>query len=175
MRCSYFVLLLALGTALSLTAMDTAQTEIVGCLSRLPAGTLQLGAAPSGQSYALHGNERLLEQHIGQLVRITGRAEENSSAPGVTVDSVHALGGSCSAVLPPTRLEPVAGKVGADVTATSLATTATMDQTTPGFQTEASVQGAAANHLARPNYAPIDPDYGSESAAAADINAQAAT
>lgn len=177
MRRPCFVLLVALATALSLTAMGTAQTEVVGCLSRIPDGTLQVGAIPSGESYVLHGQAQVLERHISQVVRITGRAESSSTVQGprvLTVDTAHAVAGSCSAVLPPTRLEAPAGKVGADVTATAVTATASMDETTPGFQTEAMPPAAAAQYLQRPNYAPAQPDQASESAIAADTNAQAA-
>lgn len=177
MRQACLVSLLIFGMTVSLPAMDEVRIEVVGCISRLPDGTLQLSAS-SGQSYVLKTGTSSLEQHTGQLVRITGRAESIGTAQAATVlmvDTARPVAESCTTVLPPMKREGVAGKVGAQVTATPITTTGSADETTPGFQTEAVLPAAASQYWERPNYAPAQPDQAAESATAAERLAQAAT
>ena len=84
MRPDYLASLLVLGMTVFPAQVKAAETQVVGCINRLPNGTLQLGAIPSGESYVLNGLTNLLERHVGQLVRITGRTE-GSGAQGAVV------------------------------------------------------------------------------------------
>jgi plastocyanin len=163
------------------------QTTFIGCASRLPDGTLQLGTVPAGRSYRLQGRTRLLEEHMNQLVRVSGQVETgrptNAAPPILTVNTVQPIAETCTSVLPAKNPEPVEGKVGEDSIAIPVSTTAVADETTPGFQTESGMaqspgaQNVPANlfrRAARSPYAPLHPEQEAQSELAANVNAQAA-
>lgn len=178
-------LLLSMISSESVQSSDSGQTAFVGCLSRLPEGTLQLGTLPSGKVYSIQGNTESLIRHVNQLVRVLGRSESNGDRDRVsklTVSSVQVVGDTCTAGLPPTKAQTVVGKVGEDQVAIPVTTTAS-DQITPGFQTEAAMiqlsgpeghRAARGEHPATPPYAPLEPEQAAQSESAANINAEAA-
>lgn len=165
---------------------NSAQRAFVGCLNRLPSGTLQLEALPSGTLYSIEGDTEPLLDHVDQVIRILGRSRANSnqgnSVLTLTANSVQVIAESCAAGLPGSRTETVGGKVGEDQIAVPMTTTASSAETTPGFQTEAGTeQLTGKSHQAvqsgvRPPepYAPFEPEQVAQSEAAADVNADAA-
>lgn len=163
------LLFLALLGFTSLPAANTPQT-FEGCVNRLPDGTLQLGAEPSGELFFLRGEENVIEEHVGQIVRATGEVTlgANNVRPTLAVAKLQALAKSCASGLPTARLEGVPGKVGEDLVAVPVTSTLTGEQTTPGFQTQTS--GVKASREQQPA-APAHPDQVAQSEAAANVNA----
>jgi plastocyanin len=176
-----FLLLLLLMGSISLQAAPAEQNAFVGCLNRLPNGTLQFGEVPSGKLFLLGGQTDLAEAHVNQLVRVFGkldhRTSDNNAVPTLMLVRVQTLAESCTSVLPAREPERVPGKVGEDGVAVPITTTLTEDQTTPGFQTEtvnsrsANIQNAGQT-VESPG-APFHPEQVAQSEAAADVNASA--
>jgi len=101
----------------------------------------------------------------------------------IAVDNVQGIAASCTPEWPSRNPRSVAGDVGSDFVAPPVTTTASTDETTPGFQTEAGMAQSPgqyyghpveAKHLARSPYAPAEPGQAGESANAANTNAIAA-
>ena len=163
----------------ALFATQTPKTAVVGCVNRLPDGTLQFGAVPSGDLFLLRGQTNLLEEHVNQLVRVFAetapRSNDNNPLPTLIAGRVQILAKSCTSVLPSKQLDGVPGKVGEDSVAVPLTTTFTEDLATPGFQTEA----ARARGLQSPSFgldspaAPVHAEQVAQSEAAANLNAGA--
>ena len=177
-----FLLLSIISSGL-VQSSDSGQTMFVGCLSRLPAGTLQLGVPSSAEVYSIEGNTELLITHVNQLVRVSGRAEAGDGSSKLVVSSVQVVGDTCTAGLPATKTQTVVGKVGADQVAIPVTTTASSDETTPGFQTEAGISelsrhegsySAQSEHPATRPYAPLEAEQIAQSESAANVNAEAA-
>lgn len=157
------------------------RTEIVGCLTRTPANTLQLEARPSGKIYQLHGNISLLQRHVNQLVTI--HQSDSAAGDDLNADALSVISGSCTSALPSKTVAAVAGKVGRNVPAPNVTTTLSAGETTPGFQTESDVEQAAGTGAGSPNVrygdasspiAPAHAEQAGESEAAANSNAAAA-
>ena len=167
----------------SLHATPAQQKALVGCVNRLPNGTLQFGAVPSGELFQLRGQTNVLEEHVNQLVRIFGETasgdNDNKSPSTLIVDRVEALSQSCTSALPAKELRGVPGKVGEDAVAVPQTTTATENQTTPGFQTENAAapstgsQNRSSIRAIEPSTGPPRPDQIAQSQASADMNASA--
>lgn len=183
MTVTYLLLLLSL-VAPGQSA-NSGQKAFVGCLNRLPEGTLQLGTLPSGKVYSIEGNTKPLMAHVDQVIRIFGRSEANSKGRSVltlTANSVQVIAESCAAGLPGSKTEAVGGKVGEDQIAVPTTTTASTAETTPGFQTEAATSQLigkgpqAVQSGVRPSlpYAPFEPEQVAQSESAANVNADAA-
>ncbi|HEV2401044.1 MAG TPA: hypothetical protein VGS27_29190 [Candidatus Sulfotelmatobacter sp.] len=165
---------------------DSAQKEFLGCLSRLPDGTLQLGALPSGKSYSIQGNTKPLMGHVNQVIRIHARSgvpkNQSQNSLTLTANSVQVIAETCTAGLPGSRTEPVGGRVGEDQIAVPMTTTASSAETTPGFQTEAgtaqltgkSPQAVLSGLRPPVPYAPFKPEQVAQSESAANVNANAA-
>lgn len=178
-----FLLLSIISSGL-VQSSDSGQTTFVGCLSRLPAGTLQLGVPSSGEVYSIEGNTELLIDHVNQLVQVSGRAEAaGDGASKLAVSSVQVVADTCTAGLPGAKTQTVVGKVGADQVAIPVTTTASSDETTPGFQTEAGMAelsrhkapySAQSEHPATRPYAPLEAEQIAQSESAANVNAEAA-
>lgn len=157
------------------------QTRFVGCLNRLPNGTLQLGAVPSGQLFIIRGSTNALEEHVNQLVRVFGasspRGSNDNVLPTLIVNRVQAVAESCTSILPGQQFESVPGKVGEDLVAVPVTSTPTEAETTPGFQTEAATgsrsQSVPLSWTAEPPAAPAHPDQVAQSEAAANVNSSA--
>lgn len=164
---------------------DSSQTAFVGCLSRLPDGTLQLGTLPSGNSYLLRGNTQPLLGHVNQMVRVIGSVEPTRNGnhlSNLTVSSVRVVAETCTAGLPAAKPQTVVGKAGEDQVAIPVTTTAA-DETTPGFQTEGAMdqlsgvegrRSAQPAHPATPPYSPRGAEQTAQSESAANVNAEAA-
>lgn len=179
----FLFLLISIMSLGPVQASDASQATFVGCLSRLPEGTLQLGVPSSGEVYSIEGNTQLLIAHVNQLVRVSGRAEAGDGASKLVVSSVQVVGDTCTAGLPGAKTQTVVGKVGADQVAIPVTTTASSDETTPGFQTEAGMAelsrhegpySAQAEHPAPRPYAPLEAEQIAQSESAANVNAEAA-
>jgi plastocyanin len=178
-----FLVFFMLVGSTALAAPQSQQKAFVGCLNRLPDGTLQFGAVPSGELFLVQGPTKVLEEHINQLVRVYGepaRSGNEANVPStLTVDQIRVLAESCTSALPAKKLEGVPGKVGEDLVAVPLTTTATEDQATPGFQAEAASsqsfgsQSAASIQSVEPPVAPFHPEQVAQSEAAANVNARA--
>jgi plastocyanin len=178
-----FLLFLMLFGLASLQAMPAAQKPFVGCLNRLPDGTLQLGAVPSGELYLLRGQTNVLMEHVNQLVRVFGqtgpRGSNHSALATLVVGRVQPLSNSCTSALPAKELDGVPGKVGQDGVAVPLTTTFTEGQSTPGYQTEAATAESTSSKTPTPTpaaelpAAPVHPEQVGESEAAANANAGA--
>jgi hypothetical protein len=140
----FFLAFLMLLGSTSLHAASASQGVLVGCLTQLPDGALQLGAVPSGKLYAVSGQTEILKEHTDELVRLfaqpTTPAARNNASSTLMVARVQPLSKSCTSALSPSTVEAVPGKVGEDVVAVPHTTTSTENGTTAGFQT----QGAAA-------------------------------
>ena len=181
-----YLLFLAVSPA-PVQGANSSQRTLVGCLNRLPDGTLQLKALPSQQLYAMKGNTMPLMAHVDQIIRVVGHPEsegkKSESALTLTTNSVHVVAETCTAALPPSETEAVGGKVGEDEIAVPETTTASSAETTPGFQTEAASEQwrggknspavQSGLHTDAP-YAPFKPEQVSQSEAAANANAPAA-
>lgn len=152
-------------------AKQTQQNTFLGCVNQLADGTLQLQSVPSGELFALRGQDNVLQGHISQLIRVTGQVAaitNNNAHPVLTITQVQTLAGSCSSPLPTKSSERVAGKVGEDLVAVPVSSTLADDQTTPGFQTQATA--VKKSHAEQPA-APARPEQVAESEAAANTNA----
>lgn len=168
MSCVLLFLLL-LGFT-SLPAEHTAESTFVGCVNRLPDGTLQLGTIQSGELFLLSG-EDVMEEHVGKMIRVTGDVTpgaNNNAHPTLAVVEIQTVAESCTSASPTTRAESVSGKGGEDLVAVPVTTTLTEDQTTTGFQTQAA---AAPGTREEQPAAPTHPDQVAQSEAAADVNA----
>jgi plastocyanin len=168
-------------------AADSGQKAFVGCLSQLPQGTFQLGVLPSGDVYSLAGNTEPLFGHVNQIVRVFGRAEPNRHINSnviskLTVSSVQVLSETCTAGLPEAKTQTVVGKAGESQIAAPVTTTS-MDETTPGFQTEGATialsgaEGRRSAYSQKPAtspYSPLEPEQIAQSESAANLNAEAA-
>jgi plastocyanin len=160
-------------------------STLVGCLNRLPDGTLQLGTRPSGRVYSVEGNTRPLMAHVNQFIRVSAQtAPAGTKAEGVakiSVSSVEVIASTCTAGPPGKNPQAVGGKVGEDQIAVPVANTAGVDEITPGFQTESATtrpQNNKSEHqpALRPGgaYAPFQPEQVAQSETAANVNAEAA-
>lgn len=169
---SGFLLFLALLGFTSFPAVHEQQT-FEGCVNRLPDGTLQLGTEPSGELFLLRGqgNVNVMEEHVGQMIRVTGEITPgagNNVHATLAVTKVRMLAESCASPLPTARLESVPGKVGGDLVAVPVTSTLAGDQTTSGFQTQASAVQASRQEQPA---APARPDQVAQSEAAANMDA----
>jgi plastocyanin len=177
-----FLFFLLLVGSTSLAIAQAPQESFVGCLNRLPDGTLQFGAAPSGELFLVHGQTNLLEEHVNQLVRVFAQparsSTDNKALPTLTVSGVQTLAESCTSALPARRFEEIPGKVGEDAVAVPLTTTSTEDRATPGFQmqdvtAELSGQNLSSTQIVEQPAAPLHPEQVAQSEAAANVNARA--
>lgn len=181
-----YVLLLLI-PALPVQSQNSSQKTLVGCLNRLPDGTLQLKALPSQQLYSIKGNTAPVMAHVDQIIRVAGNSEPTGNklqyALTLTRNSVHVVAETCTAALPPSITEAVGGKVGEDEVAVPETTTASSAETTPGFQTEAASEqwrgkknspAVQSGFHTNVPYAPFKPEQVAQSEAAANVNAQAA-
>jgi plastocyanin len=178
-----FLLFLMFMGSTPLHAIPAPQKAFVGCVNRLPDGTLQFGAVPSGDLFVVRGETKLVEEHVNQLVRVFGEpsrsGNDNNALPALTVDRVQVLAESCTSVLPAKQFEEVPGKVGEDSVAVPVTTTSTDDRTTPGFQTQAASaqlsgsQSASPTQTVEPPTAPPHPEQVAQSEAAANVDARA--
>lgn len=182
-----FLILLGFASLPGAQAQQETQTQqkaFVGCVNRIPNGTLQLGAVPSGEVFQLQDPTKMAEEHVNQLVRVFGVAaqsgKDNNAPRALKVDRIQALAESCTSGLPAKNMEGVPGKVGEDAVAVPLTTTAAQDQTTAGFQTEGTKAQSSGSHsappiqIAEPTDAPQHAEQVAESEAAANANARAA-
>jgi plastocyanin len=177
------IFLMLFGSA-SLPVTQTPQKVFTGCLNRLPDGTLQFGAVPSGDLFLVGGQAKMAEEHVNQLVRVFGEVTQggnaNNAVPSLMVSRVQELAGSCTSASPTMKAEGVPGKVGEDSVAVPVATTLAEDQTTPGFQTETAATRTPPYHESvshgqdeRPPAAPFHPEQVAQSQAAANLGAGA--
>lgn len=171
----------AFGLAVAMAQPAAAQAnQMIGCLSRGADGALHLSIAASGTTYSLSGDLPQLAQHVNQLVAISGAA----SADKLDVQQLRILSESCTSAYPAEPIEPVEGKTAASAIARPVTTTASVGETTPGFQTEAARQQEAEKsakaaqfgpaRAAQPPYAPVRPGQAGESLEAGDIAGAAA-
>ena len=176
MRTCVLFFLFSLGSTW-LAAAQIPQNTFMGCVNRLPNGTLQFGEIPSGEVFLLRGQANLLSAHVSQLIRVSGdvsrRSNGSNASPMLTVVRVQRLSGSCASALPTKRFERVPGKVGEDLVAVPDTTTLADDQTTPGFQTQEGRVRAKRLHsrLQEQPAVPTCPDQVAQSEAAANVNA----
>ena len=178
-----------LATALSvLTLAALAQSadllRMSGCISRDAKGKLIFGSERTEKVYVLQGDLNLLQQHVNTLVSIAGHLAPSgmgSNSPVLNVESLRVISQSCTSVLPSGERVAVEGKLGQVEKGVPIATTSSVAETTPGFQTESSVQQFTRREAAQPaasTPAPLPPslpDQAGQSQAAADTNAEAAS
>ncbi len=174
-----FLLLLA---SIAYASAQTSQKSFVGCFNRQPDGLVQFGATPSGDLFAIKGDTKLAEEHVNQLVRVSGDVDQTSHNPNgnatLTISSVEVLAGSCTAESPAANAAGIPGKVGEDYIAVPLTDTSTEGETTPGAQIDTTDGHPDASHRsehpgAAPEAAPLHPEQFGQSQAAADVNASA--
>ncbi len=189
-RASSYLLLLMGFCLLCCTApaqqpAPPAQNEVVGCLSRLPDGTLQLAAIPSGRTYKLQGNTNLLQRHVHQIVAIAaGNGGAAANADTLNAANLRVISDTCTSLLPSDKnILAVEGRVATGQVAPPVTTTASANENTPGYQTEAGEQqfhqqggSTPVQHYGQANspYTPQPSEQAGESQTAADTNAQAA-
>ena len=160
--------------------------QLVGCLSQVPNGGVQVQASPSGTTYLLRGNSSALARHLNQIVSIAGSSpgNNNGNQPAtLDVQKLEVVAQSCTAPLPPARAVAVVGKAGEGQVAIPVTTSKSTGETTPGFQTETVLaQAPPSNGRVRPvaaqfefSYSPGNVAQANQSAAGADLYAQAAT
>jgi len=170
----------------SLAAAEPPPSQFVGCLTQIPGHGLELGS-PSGNSYRLRGDSALLVRHINQLVKVHGSVNTASNGiglPFLDVKAIERISDSCASPLPTGKPQTVVGKVGEGQVAVPLTTSASADETTPGFQTEtiedegppsSGRSSPPGNSPAERPYGPGNPAQAAQSAAAAELYAEAAT
>lgn len=176
--------LLCLGVALAscaISAAQTASTDLIGCLTQVPGGGLQLQARPSGSVYLIEG--RAPVHYLNELVRVRGRIHPG---PGnkqiITFEQTQLVNQSCATALPAQQPVAVIGKVGEGQMAIPMTTSASADQITPGFQTEGiekqeppqAGRGAATQRW-KSDYAPGNIAQAAQSEAATELYAASAT
>jgi hypothetical protein len=178
---SAFVLtvLTSAGVAQSVTPL-----QMSGCISRDANGKLLFSAERTGTIYLLHGDFNFLQQHVNTLVSVTGLFVPSGSGRNravLNVDSLRVISQSCTSVSPLGDRIAVEGKAGAVEKAVPTSTTASVGETTPGYQTESSMHEFTGSNAAQPAphkpapLAPSFPDQAGQSQTAADTNAEAAS
>lgn len=184
-RVLNFLVCITLGLAGSLAVAEP-PSQFVGCITQIPKGGLELGS-PSGNSYRLRGDSQLLLRHINQLAKVHGRlnrASEGEALPVLDVEAIDRISDSCASPLPTGKPQTAVGKVGEGEVAVPLTTTASVDETTPGFQTEtiedegppnSGRSSPPGNSPAERPYGPGNPAQAAQSTAAAELYADAAT
>ena len=177
---------ITLGLGGPIAAAQPPASQFVGCITRIPNDGLELGS-PSGNSYRLRGDSSLLARHINQLVTVHGRLNPGPEGAGMRVLDVEAIdriGDSCASPLPEGKPQTAVGKVGEGEVAVPVTTSASVGETTPGFQTETiedegpPISGRSSppgNARAERPYGPGNPAQAAQSAAAAELYADAAT
>jgi len=153
--------------------------EVIGCITQMPNGGVQLHARPSGSVFLLQSTPAVL-QHLNELVRVRAHLVANGTRN--FVDRLEFVNQSCASSLPAEKAVSVVGKVGEGQMAVPITSSGSVDETTPGFQTESILaQEPPANGRAVPSkrvntvYAPRNVAQPAQSAAIADIYAQSAT
>jgi len=161
-----------------LAAQTQQMSELVGCLSLAPDGTLQFRVAESGRVYPINGDMKLLQRHVRHLVAITHSANENGRT--LAVEKIRDVAETCTAVTPSVQAGVVPGKSGIVQTATPVTSTALTGETTAGFQTEAGAVQETGNSARSPliprsgAIAPLLPSQAGQSNLQAETNAEAA-
>jgi hypothetical protein len=177
-------LLFCLATALATCTSSAAQTtdrDLIGCLTSVPGGGLQLQVRPSGSVYLIEG--RAPVNYVNELIRVRGQIHPGASNKQVlTLDQVELVNQSCATALAAQQPVSVVGKVGEGQMAVPVTTSASADETTPGFQTEGiEKQEPPQNGRAAPRqrrnsqYAPGHIAQAAQSAAVAELYAASAT
>ncbi len=177
MKCTFSLVIVLLATA-SLCAGQEPR-EVIGCITQMPSGGVQLHARPSGSVFLLQSTPAVL-QHLNELVRVRVHLVANGSRN--LVDRLESVNQACASSLPAAEAVSVVGKVGEGQMAVPITSSGSVDETTPGFQTESILaQEPPANSRAvaskRVNglYAPRHIAQAAQSAAIAEIYAQSAT
>lgn len=165
-----------------------AQAELVGCISQIPNGGLQLEVGPSGISYAIEGDPNVLVRNIHHLVRVHGQetsaATQGNPQPVFKVQQLEQIANSCTSPLPASVPVAVVGKSGEGQVALPITTSVSAGQTTPGFQTEdvadqeppaSGRSGARLSETQKSVYAPSNIAQAAQTSEAANTYAQAAT
>jgi len=135
------------------TAQSAKQNELVGCLSQQ--GTKLVLMQPRQRRwYQLRGDQAQLQKNVGKMVRITGQLVLGQTS-AFQVRGVQAIQDKCEMEATTSAL-PATGKTGARGDAETVTSTASVEQTTPGVQTERGVAenpskgGQGTNPPARP-------------------------
>lgn len=177
MKCTFSLVIVLLATA-SLCAGQEPR-EVIGCITQMPSGGVQLQARPSGSVFLLQSTPAVL-QHLNELVRIRVHLLANGTQN--FADRLELVNQTCASSLPAEKAVSVVGKVGEGQMAVPITSSGSVDETTPGFQTESILaQEPPANGRVVPSkrvngvYAPRDIAQAAQSAAIADIYAQSAT
>ena len=113
------------------------QNELVGCIS----GTgqkLVLTQPQLRRTYEMRGNTGLLQNSVGKMVKVTGRLVLGQIS-AFEVQQVEPIQDKCQYEQSAATL-PATGKTGNAGKALDVTTTATVEQTTPGVQTERGEQ-----------------------------------
>jgi hypothetical protein len=152
---------------------------LIGCITQMPNGGVQLHARPSGSVFLLQSTPAVL-QHLNELVRVQAHLSGNGTRN--FVDRLELVNQSCVSSLPAEKAVSVVGKVGEGQMAVPITSSGSVDETTPGFQTESILaQEPPTSGRAVPSkkvnavYAPRNVAQTAQSAAIADIYAQSAT
>lgn len=185
-RALCFLVCMTFGLIASPVSAESPTNPFVGCITQLPQGGLEL-SSPSGNPYRLRGDSSLLLRHINQLVKVHGRlnpAANSVGLPVLDVEAIDRISDSCASPLPEGKPQTAVGKVGEGQVAVPLTTSASADETTPGFQTETieeepPVSGRSSpqqgNSPAERPYGPGNAAQAAQSVAAAELYAEAAT
>ncbi len=165
----------------AIAAAQSTTTDLIGCLTQVPSGGLQLQTRPSGSVYLIQG--RAPVHYLNELIRVRGQIHLGASnKPVLTLDQVELVNQSCATALALQQPVSVVGKVGEGQMAVPVTTSASADETTPGFQTEGvERQEPPQSGRAVPRqpwnseYAPGNIAQAAQSAAGAELYAASAT
>lgn len=152
-------------------------TAVIGCITQMPNGTVQLQARPSGSVFQLQSTPAVL-RHLNELVRAHVVPNGNKNV----AEQIELLNQSCASALPAQKPVLVVGKVGEGEMAVPITTSRSADETTPGFQMETILAQEPPNSgSASPTkgsnslYGPRNIAQAAQSMALADIYAESAT
>lgn len=172
--------------AVQSSAAQGTPADVIGCISQIPNGGLQLRTT-SGTEVALQGDVDQLLRHTNYLVRIRGRQNRaftgKPALPAFTVQSIELISDTCTSGLPPRQAVPVEGKVGEGEVAVPISTSMSAGQATPGYQTEtvidqeppASGRSPVVLNIPKSPYSPSSPAQVAQTANDAERYAEAAT
>lgn len=118
------------------SAASTAQNELVGCVSQ-QGSKFVLMQPRERRWYELRGNQAQLQNNVGKIVKVTGRLILGQLS-AFNVRQVNTIQDKCEYEASHTPL-PATGKTGVKGKAETVTSTATVEQVTPGVQTQRGI------------------------------------
>ncbi len=120
-------------------AVAQQDSRMDGCLAR-QGDQYVLLQGPPRTTYLLRGNSEQLKQHMGELVRVSGRLQVARGSAAFIVTSLDRLASHCWRQIPPgSATDAITGKTGPQGVSIPVTTTGTVGETTPGVQTGAGI------------------------------------